>query len=246
MPFEPAHQADVRSQMGRELRRNAQRTVFDARQKLTSSSGTRADFDFELLDEYADARNSSALVLPVVLGILALFSSLWVPVYVAAGWAGMVIAANLAVIYACRRFKQASGPFNAARWTASFISAETVYGVAWSALALFSLFASNRGSIAVVMFAVALVGMATNAVTTRTLPGATLMSTLPVSLTVAIDLVFLHGLDTLNLSLAAVTIGAEVFFFYLARHLHNSKLEEIMHQAEKDQLINDLEEAREM
>ena len=246
MPFEPAHQADVRSQMGRELRRNAQRTVFDARQKLTSSSGTRADFDFELLDEYADARNSSALVLPVVLGILALFSSLWVPVYVAAGWAGMVIAANLAVIYACRRFKQASGPFNAARWTASFISAETVYGVAWSALALFSLFASNRGSIAVVMFAVALVGMATNAVTTRTLPGATLMSTLPVSLTVAIDLVFLHGLDTLNLSLAAVTIGAEVFFFYLARQLHNSKLEEIMHQAEKDQLINELEEAREM
>ncbi len=30
MPFEPAHQADVRSQMGRDLRRNAQRTVFDA------------------------------------------------------------------------------------------------------------------------------------------------------------------------------------------------------------------------
>ena len=35
MPFEPAHQADVRSQMGRELRRNAQKTVFDARQRLT-------------------------------------------------------------------------------------------------------------------------------------------------------------------------------------------------------------------
>jgi two-component system cell cycle sensor histidine kinase PleC len=50
MPVEPAHQADVRSQMGRDLRRTAQRAVFDARQRLTSSSGTRASFDYVLLD----------------------------------------------------------------------------------------------------------------------------------------------------------------------------------------------------
>src|SRR5690242_19625577 len=120
MPFEPANQADVRSQMGRELRRNAQKTVFDARQRLTSSSGTRADFDFELLDEYADARNWGALVLPVVFAILALFSSLWVPVYVAAGWAGLVAAANVAVVLAARRFKAVTpDKFNAGQWTAT-------------------------------------------------------------------------------------------------------------------------------
>ena len=94
------------------------------------------------------------------------------------------------------------------------------------------------------MFAIALVGIAANAVSTRTLPGATLMSTLPVALTVAINLVFIGG--TLNWSLAAVMIGAEIFFVYLARQMHGSKLEEIVHQAEKDQLINELEEAREM
>jgi two-component system cell cycle sensor histidine kinase PleC len=55
MPPTPAN-GDVRAQMGRELRRNSRNTVFEARQKLTSSSGTRASFDFELLDEYADAR----------------------------------------------------------------------------------------------------------------------------------------------------------------------------------------------
>src|SRR3954464_7984418 len=117
MPFEPAHQADVRSQMGRELRRNAQRAVFDARQKLTSSTGTRASFDYELLAEYAESRISSALVLTGMFGILALFSSLWVPLYAAAGWAGLVAAANVAVVYACRRFKRiAPDKFNAARW----------------------------------------------------------------------------------------------------------------------------------
>ncbi|HVX72595.1 MAG: sensor histidine kinase [Devosia sp.] len=248
MPFEPANQADVRSQMGRELRRNAQKTVFDARQRLTSSSGTRADFDFELLDEYADARNWGALVLPVVFAILALFSSLWVPVYVAAGWAGLVAAANVAVVLAARRFKAVTpDKFNAGQWTATFITVETIYGVTWALLALFTLFSTDEASLVVVMFALALVGIATNAVSTRTLPGATLMSTLPVALTVAINLIFVGGpLNTLNWSLAAVLCGGEVFFVYLARQLHGSKLEEIMHQAEKDQLINELEEAREM
>ncbi|MBI4921009.1 MAG: HAMP domain-containing histidine kinase [Devosia nanyangense] len=245
MPFEPAHQADVRSQMGRDLRRKAQRTVFDARQKLTSSSGTRASFDFELLDEYADSRISGALVLSVMFGILALFSSLWVPLFAAAAWAGIVAAANVGVVFACRRFKRIHpSQFNAGRWTATFITVETIYGVAWSLLALFSLVAENQLNLAVVMFAIALIGIAANAVSTRTLPGATLMSTLPTALTVAIDLAVIGG--TLNWSLAAVTIGGEIFFVYLARQLHASELEGITHQAEKDALINELEEARQM
>ena len=245
MPFEPAHQADVRSQMGRELRRNAQKTVFDARQRLTSSSGTRASFDYELLDEYADSRISSALVLPLMFAILAVFSSLWVQPWVAVSWAALVAAANTGVVIASRQFRRsAPDQFIANRWTATFITVETIYGIAWSLLATFTLFSDESTSLAVVMFALALVGIAANAVSSRTLPGATLMSTLPVALTVAINLVVLGG--TLNWSLAAVTIGAEIFFVYLARQMHGSKLEEIMHQAEKDQLINELEEAREM
>ena len=42
---------DVRAPLGREARRNMQRAVFDARQRLTSSSGTRASFDYELLED---------------------------------------------------------------------------------------------------------------------------------------------------------------------------------------------------
>ena len=245
MPFEPAHQADVRSQMGRDLRRTAQRTVFDARQRLTSSSGTRASFDYELMDEYADSRLSSALVLPIVFVILALFSALWVQPMVSAGWAALVAAANIGVVLASRRFRRSNPEhFIASRWTATFITVETIYGIAWSLLATFTLFGDDSTTLAVVLFALALIGIAANSVSTRTLPGATLMSTLPVALTVTINLVVLGGL--LNWSLAAMTLGAEIFFVYLARQMHASKLEEIMHRAEKDQLINELEEARQM
>src|SRR5690606_14516936 len=141
MPFTPANSnADVRAQMGREARRHSQKTVFDARQRLTSVSGTRASFDLELLDEYASSRLSSALALPALLVILALFVSLWVPILAAALWAGLVVLSNTAVVLFCRLFKRTDGQkHSAAHWTRRFIAAETVYGVTWSMLALFAL-----------------------------------------------------------------------------------------------------------
>ncbi len=246
MPFKPAAtDGDVRSQMGREPRRNSQKTVFDARQRLTSTSGTRASFDFELLEEYANSRISGALAVPAILLILALFASLWLPVLVAAAWVATVIAANTAVVLLCRRYKQADPQkFSASYWTTRFIAAETVYGVAWSLLSLFTLTGADPRNLSVVMFAMVLVGVAANSVSTRTLPGATLMSTLPATLTVGINLIASGG--TLNYALAAVTFGGEVFFVYLARQLHGSELETVKHQAEKDALIYELEEARHM
>jgi two-component system cell cycle sensor histidine kinase PleC len=245
MPFTPAaNEGDVRSQMGREPRRNAQKTVFDARQRLTSSSGTRASFDFELLDEYANSRLSGMLALPALLLILALFASLWVPALVAVAWAGVVIVANMALVLLCRRFKRTvPSRFNAGQWTTSFVVAETVYGIAWSLLALFTL-TNDEAYVRVAMFAMVLVGTAANSIATRTLPGATLMSTLPATLAVAINLVVSGG--TLNYALAAVTIGGEIFFVYLAKQMHRSELERVEHQAEKDALIYELEEARHM
>lgn len=246
MPVKPAmHDQDVRAQMGRELKRNSQRAVFDARQRLTSSSGTRASFDFELLYEYANSRIGGMLAVPALVLILALFASLWVSPIAAAGWAALVIVANLAVVWLCRRFKgEDPARFNAGRWTTSFIAAELVNGVAWALLSTFTLFAADTEPLLVAMFAMALVGIAANAVSTRTLPGATLMSTLPPAITVTVSLLTAGGM--LNWSLAAVVVGGEIFFVYLAKQLYASELETIEHQAEKDSLINELEEAREM
>ncbi len=248
MPGEPARSsADVRSLMGREAHRRARahKTVFEARQRLTSSTGTRASFDFELLDNYASARISSALALPVLLLILAGFSSIWVPPVFAMAWAGVVIAANTIVVFLCRRFKLADrSKFSARKWTTTFVAAEAGFGVTFALLALFSLTVSEAASLSVVMFAMVLIGIAANALTTRTLPPATVVSTLPATIGVAAMLLVEGGL--LNYSLAAIVLGGEIFFVYLARQLHKSDLETIAHQAEKDVLITELEEAREM
>ncbi|ODT72152.1 MAG: two-component sensor histidine kinase [Pelagibacterium sp. SCN 63-23] len=244
MPSQPAIDADARAQAGRDGKRTAQKTVLEARQRLTSSSGTRADFDFELLHDYADARIGAALPMAAIVSILAIVASFWVPVTFAALWAGLVISSLLVVVMTARRFKRADpAKFNAARWTTSFVAAETVGGLALSLLALFTLVA-DPADLTPVMFAMVLVSIASNAVATHTLPPATLMSTLPVTATVSIALIALGG--TLNYTLAAVAICGEIFFLFLARQLHGSELETISHQSEKDKLIYELEEARNM
>ncbi|HLV83832.1 MULTISPECIES: MFS domain-containing histidine kinase [Devosia] len=240
----PAVTDDVRSQMGRDGKRAAQRTVLDARQRLTSSTGTRASFDFELMHDYADSRLGAALPMAALVGILAFVASFWVPMLFTALWAGVVLFSMLIVVLMAQRFKRTPpARFNAAEWTATFVAGETLLGLAWSMLALFTLVAS-ASTLAPVMFAMVLVAIAANAIATRTLPPATLVSTLPVTVTVSANLLMLGG--TLNYTLAAVALCGEVFFVYLARQLHASELHTITHQAEKDTLISELEEARQM
>jgi two-component system, cell cycle sensor histidine kinase PleC len=240
----PVPDADTRASSGRDGKRVAQKTVLEARQRLTSSSGTRADFDFELMHDYADSRIGAALPMAAIVSILAIVASFWVPVTVTALWAGLVVASLLVVVLTARRFKSTDPTkFNAGRWTTSFVAAESVGGLALSLLALFTL-VTDPEALAPVMFAMVLVSIASNAVATHTLPPATLMSTLPVTTTVSISLIALGG--TLNYTLAAVAVCGEIFFLYLARQLHASELETISHQAEKDTLIYELEEARNM
>ncbi|MET3926142.1 HAMP domain-containing sensor histidine kinase [Devosia sp. 2618] len=244
MTSQPAVIEDVRSQMGRDGKRTAQKTVLDARQRLTSSSGTRADFDFELMHEYAQSRLNAALPLAAIVTILSIVASFWVPVVFTSLWAAMVILSLLVVVLMAQRFKNSDpSKFNAGNWTTSFVAAETLYGVSWSTIALFTLVA-NPDALTPVMFAMVLISIAANSVASHSLPHATLMSTLPVTVTVAINLIAFGG--TLNYTLAAVVVCGEAFFVYLARQMHASELETITHQFEKDALISELEEARQM
>ena len=173
MPAKPAmHDSDVRAHMGRELKRNSQKAVEDARQRLTSSSGTRSAFDFELIDEYANSRLSSVLAVPALVLILAVFASLWVSPFAAAGWAALVIAHQLGRRPALPAL-QARRPGQVQRRPLDHHlrrRRDACYGVAWALLTVFSFIGDDTAALQVAMFAMGLVGIASNAVTTRTLP----------------------------------------------------------------------------
>ena len=244
MPRSLAHSSNENTEQQRLARRNAQRAVFDARQKLTSSSGTRSSYDFELLQEYANSRISAAWALPLLMAILAIFASMWVPPLVAFVWAGAVALTNTMVVLLCRSFRgKQPESFDAKRWTATFIAAESAFGLSWALLVLF-LFTEGREGVPVITFALLLIGVAANTVSTRSLPSTTLVSTAPATLAVSIALMTLS--QPIAYAMSAIAIGAQVFFFFLARRLNAAAIETLKHQSEKDALIFELEDARNM
>ncbi|MGJ8528384.1 sensor histidine kinase [Maritalea sp.] len=222
--------------------RSRQRTVSDARQRLTSSSGTKASYDFELLSEYANTRNSGKIAMPVVVIALSLLALIWVPPFAVGIWAGSVILTHFGVVLTCRQFLNSPKvEFEARRHTTTFIVAETIYGLAWSSLALFA-FAEAGQDVLVIQWAMLMVGIAANAISSRAIPSATLANSAPAVLTVGTTLVLSQGM--LSYALALLAIGGGVFFNFLSRTLHRSALKTIEHRAEKDSLIYELEEAK--
>jgi len=245
MPFEQVPGAGETFGASREPKRSVQRAVFDARQRLTSSSGTKASFDFALLDDYASTRLSATLPLLGMVVLLCAFAMVWVPWTAAALWGGFVAMGNLGVALVARRFKHENKTaFNPARSTTTFVLAETINGVAWACLPLLGLAQQGGDDLLVLIFAMLLVGMASNAFATRTLPRATWMATLPPTITVCLMLLA-HG-SVLSFALASVAGAAQFFFLYVSSQLQKSEIETLKHRAEKDSLILDLEEARTM
>ncbi|SDG34078.1 sensor histidine kinase [Pelagibacterium luteolum] len=244
MVSSPASRAADASRHAREPRRTVQRAVLDARQRLTSSSGTRSTFDFELLDNYAKARLTSLVPTLLLVVMLSLAAVLWIPVTTVVIWATVAAVAILGVTMLSRNLQRDEGrSFDAKRWTRTFVIGETINGLAWATLPVLAISGGGQ-DIQVIIFAMLLVGIAANAVATRTLPVATLAATFPGTMSVAVMLTMNGG--TLNYAMSVVTFGAFFFFLFLTRQLHKSEIVNLEHQWEKDALILELEEARSM
>src|ERR1700722_13368930 len=67
-------------------RRLAARHVREARDRLTSTSGTRPVFDYELLRQFAQNRLSGSLVILLLVVTIGVLSALWTRTFVAAVW----------------------------------------------------------------------------------------------------------------------------------------------------------------
>jgi len=222
----------------------AQRTALAARQKLSSTSGTNISYDRELLLQYATERNAGILSIPIILVIVTLFLAIWIDFSIAIIFSIIVILTNTAVIFTSSRYQKADQTRASVRqWTNKLIAVELLYGFAWSSLALFPYLASGQ-NLSVIMFAIFLVGIATNALSTRSLPNATLVTTMPLTITVCISLILTSS--TLNYTLAIISLGALIFFLYFSRQLHHSEIVSLKHQSEKDNLIIELKEAQNM
>src|ERR1700735_3898968 len=91
-------------------RRLAIQHVREARDRLTSTSGTRPVFDYELLRQFAQNRLSGSLVIMLLVITIGLLSGLWTGALSCAIWTAGALTIHLVIVRACRAFLAAPQP----------------------------------------------------------------------------------------------------------------------------------------
>jgi two-component system cell cycle sensor histidine kinase PleC len=235
VPVEPSILSPARN------RRAAAQRMREARDRLTSTGGTRSVFEHELLRHYAQTRLSSSLVVMLLVIATGLLSCLWMPLISAALWTGGILAVHALIIHNCSRFLADTAAMIAPRkWRSRFIALDFLYGSAW-AIILVHPVGSDIVSSTLIIFVMLLV-VAVSSMLTASLPIAALAATVPVTSAIALNFMMRGSFDDYLLALLAVT--AEGYFALLARHLHSTMLTTLEARAEKDALIGELEQAK--
>jgi two-component system cell cycle sensor histidine kinase PleC len=194
-------------------RRLAAQRVREARDRLTSTTGTRVAFDYELLRQFAENRLSASLVILLLVGTVGFLSSLWIGAVVAGAWTAAVLVIHAIIVTKCRQFLSES-PNNQdlKRWRVRFIALDLFYGLAWMYNLIHPL-GQDQGSSTFMLFVMLLV-VAVSSMLASSLPIAVFAATVPVTFAVALNFA-LQG-DLHNYILGIMAVAAQGYFTLLA------------------------------
>ncbi len=222
-------------------RRLAAQRVREARDRLTSTTGTRVAFDYELLRQFADNRLSASLVILLLVGTVGFLSSLWTGAVTAGVWTAAVLIIHTVIVTKCRQFlKEVPTNLNLRAWRLRFIMLDLFYGLAWM-YNLIHPVGMDEGSSTFMLFVMLLV-VAVSSMLASSLPIAVFAATIPVTFAVALNFA-LQG-DLHNYILGIMALTAQGYFTLLAHRLYTAGLATLVARAEKDALIGELEQAK--
>jgi two-component system cell cycle sensor histidine kinase PleC len=222
-------------------RRSVTQRVREARDRLASTTGTRATFDYELLRQFADNRVSASLMVLLLIGVVGVLSSLWAGTAAAGIWTAAVLTIHLITVIKCRQFlASAKAGINLRAWQMRFIILDLFYG-----LAMYNLVHPMGGDDRSSMFLlfIMLLVVAVSSMLAWSLPIAAFAATMPVTIAVALNFVFKGTLQ--DYVLAVMALVAQGYFMLLIQRLYSSGVAALTARAEKDALIAELEEAKE-
>ena len=222
-------------------RRLAAQRVREARDRLTSTSGTRPAFDNELLRQYAQTRISASYVVMLLVVATGLLFGFWMQPISAAAWTLGMLCVHFVIMRSCSRFLAEPASMAATRkWRTRFVLLDLVYGLCWTAILIHPT-SPDMTSNTLMMFLMLLV-IAVSSMLAANLPIAALVATAPVTAAIAVNFALSGTFD--NYVLALLALAAEGYFALLARRLHSTTLDTLEARAEKDALIGELEQAK--
>ena len=222
-------------------RRLAAQHVREARDRLTSTSGTRPVFDYELLRQFAQNRLSGSLVILLLVVTIGALSSLWTGALTSGTWTAGALIIHLVITRKCRQFlDEPPSTANMHAWRMRFIMLDLFFGMAWTFILIHPIGVDEQSG--TFMLFVMLLVVAISSMLASSLPVAVLALTLPVTIAIALDFAFKGTLHDYILAIMALT--AEGYFSLLAYRLYSTTLATLEARAEKDALIGELEQSK--
>ncbi|MGZ5836601.1 MAG: sensor histidine kinase [Xanthobacteraceae bacterium] len=222
-------------------RRAAAKSVREARDRLTSTTGTRPAFDYELLRQFAQTRLSGSLVIVILVGTIGVVSGLWTGPVVAGTWTACALLIHFVMLMNCRRYlRTPPDGIDIRHWRFRFVLLDLLFGLAW----MFNLvkpFGVDDNSGTFNLFVMLLV-VAVSSMLASNLPAAVMAATAPVTVAVALNFILtgtVHGYI-----LGGMALTALVYFSLLALRMYSTALATVEARAEKDALIGELEQAK--
>jgi two-component system cell cycle sensor histidine kinase PleC len=222
-------------------RRAAAIRVREARDRLTSTSGTKPAFDYELLRIYAQNRLSGALGMILLAVVIGLISTFWSNVAWAGLWVIMVLMIQLASMIKCREFLiRPANEATVRRARFTFVVLDLLFGLAWMINLVRP--TDDSPSTDIINVFVVLLVVAVSSMLGSSLPIAVFATSAPLTIAIAVSYLLLgtaHGY-----MLAGLAVTALFYFGMLSRRLYMSNLATLEARAEKDALIAELEQAK--
>ncbi|MEZ5839479.1 MAG: HAMP domain-containing sensor histidine kinase [Hyphomicrobiales bacterium] len=226
-----------------ERRREVSRTIKDVREQLTSETGTRPQFDYELMLMYAKNRQGASFAMPVFAIIVAGALSVSGDQVAAGAWLMATLITHALVLYLCSRFERTADANTRLRgWRTRFALAEFLHGISWAGAMMAAPHADGPAALEIFEFGTMLVIIAVSTMLASNLPVAVVAATTP--LTAILALHFGIRGDSLYLAMAIMAVGAQMFFLVLAGRMQKTTLTMLEYRAEKDSLIGELEQAK--
>jgi two-component system cell cycle sensor histidine kinase PleC len=225
-----------------ERRLKLSRSVRETRDLLTSTSGVKPAFDYELLRLYAEHRIGASLALFMLISLVGIASSLWTGGLGAVLWTLIALTIHSLNVAACRRFLAApASPALMQRYRILFTMFDLIFGVSWVLIVNVLVGLGAQGSGDFSLFAMLLV-VAVFSMLAASIPSAVYAATVPVAAVVSLHYL-LRGTPQ-DVVLAILTIGAEAYFVMVAGRLHIAAVSALEARAQLDTLIGELEQSK--
>ncbi|MBC8129528.1 MAG: sensor histidine kinase [Rhizobiaceae bacterium] len=219
------------------------KTLRTARERLVTPRGLSPLFARELLVQHAEVLRSAAVALPLPILLTGFGISVFSGWVTALAWAAVSLLGYGLLFAIVRQFHgRADERSDALRWRRVFLFGHGAAGLGWALLASLGCDACGHLRFEIFQFSVLLLAVALTAMISSTLRGVVAVAFVPLAAVLAARIA--AEPEPLSFAMPAIVLGSIPLFAIVAEHLRRTTIERMRHQAEKDELIAELETAR--